>query len=58
MYSSYDGTNPPTNSIGTVASGANSVTVNTGSAFGGFTIYARAQASGKDMSVVTSLYQA
>jgi len=49
-------TNPPTTARGSVASDLNSVTINTGFFIGGFMIYARAQAAGKDMSDVVSYY--
>ena len=50
-------TNPPTTSRGLIASNAQTSTINTGSQKGiGITIYARAQASGKTMSSITSLY--
>lgn len=55
IYADYN-TNPPTTSRGSVASGANSVTINTGLTLGGFTIYAQAQAAGKDISDVVSFY--
>lgn len=56
VYADHNGTNPPTTSRGSIASGANTADINTGYGIGGFTIYARAQASGKDMSDVVSVY--
>lgn len=56
ILSDYNGTNPPTTSRGSVASGANSAVINTGYAIGGWTIYATAEASGKSKSPVTSYY--
>jgi len=50
------GVNPPTTSRGDIASGGTTTTINTGSAFGGFTIYAQAQASGEVLSDVVSEY--
>lgn len=56
IYADYN-VNPPTTNRGSIASGANTATINTGLTVGGFTIYARAQASGKDPSDVVSYYQ-
>lgn len=60
IYADHNGTNPPTTSRGSVASGANCTLINTGytSELIGFTVYARAQASGENMSAVVSYYQA
>ena len=56
IYSDYNGTNPAETSRGSVAPDANSGTINTGSTFGGFTIYANAQADGELMSDTDSYY--
>ena len=56
LYSNYDGTNPPTTLCGVVGAGANSVIINTMFSIGGFYIYARAKASGKDMSDTVSVF--
>ena len=50
------GTNPPTTSRGSIASGSSTTMIDTGYSSGPFTVYARAQASGKNMSDVTSYY--
>ena len=52
------GTTPPTTSRGLIASGAQTASISTGwpKAISGGVIYARAQASGKTMSTVTSMY--
>lgn len=51
-------TNPPTTSRGLIASGAQTSIINTGISkdLVGTVVYARAQASGKTMSTVTSMY--
>lgn len=58
IYADYN-VSPPTTNRGTIASGTYTTTINTGipSALGGYmTIYARAQASGKAISDIVSLY--
>lgn len=52
-------TTPPTTSRGVIASGAKTTIINTGIPIelSGTVIYARAQASGKTMSAITSLYR-
>jgi len=54
-YSDND-VNPPTTSRGTIAAASSSSQINSGKKVDGFTIYARAQATGKNMSDVTAAY--
>ena len=56
VYSDFNGTNPPTTSRGVIAAGANTAVIITGYGIGGFYVYARAQASGEDMSDTASYY--
>lgn len=55
LYEDYS-TNPPTTLRTSTLASLATYTYNTGLSVGGVTVYARAQASGKDMSAVASIY--